>query len=119
MTITRNGTNVIAQTGAWLDLRDVRSLYERVEITNNTSGTVSNWTSSVDRLEYSTHADPDESQDIILYVHGASNTPGTWLLRSDTVFKRLYWAGFHGRFASVRWPSTVQASLLLVQYQRA
>jgi hypothetical protein len=26
------------------------------------------------------------------------------LQQGDTVFKRLYWAGYHGKFASVKWP---------------
>ncbi|MDW7979561.1 MAG: alpha/beta hydrolase [Verrucomicrobiales bacterium] len=46
----------------------------------------------------------DEDQHVIVYVHGFDNTVGSWLVRSDTVFKRLYWAGYSGKFASVRWP---------------
>src|SRR5262249_41492280 len=29
----------------------------------------------------------------------------SWLARSDTIFKRLYWTDYHGKFASVRWQS--------------
>ena len=48
---------------------------------------------------------------IIIYIHRASNNENTWLQRSDTVFKRLYWAGFRGKSASVRWPSVVTTDL--------
>ena len=37
LTITQNSTNVIAQTGAWLDLRDVKDMFEHVHITGITN----------------------------------------------------------------------------------
>jgi len=100
----QRGTNVLAETSAWLDLRDVRDLYERSYITNNTSGAKSNWTSAVAIVEFPAVSWEDESRDIIVYVHGFDNTHWSWINKSDTTFKRLYWAGYHGRFASIRWP---------------
>ena len=105
LTISKYGTNVLAQTSAWLDLHDVKDFYERVVITNNTSGAVSNWTSSIQTVQYASSSVLGDDTNIIIYAHGGDNTVSSWLMRSDTILKRLYWTGFYGRFASVRWPS--------------
>jgi pimeloyl-ACP methyl ester carboxylesterase len=103
------GTNVLAETSVFIDLQSAKNLYERVILTNSATVPISNWASGVHVVEYPVVlTDADESEEVVLYVHGASNKEGTWRLRSDAVFKRLYWAGFHGRFASVRWPSVIQ-----------
>ncbi len=108
LTLTiRRGTNVVAETSAWIDLRDVRDLYERtyvdVIISTNPPST---WTST-NWVENPIPARTDEDQNVIIYVHGLNNTVGSWLLRADTAFKRLYWAGYRGKFASPRWPCKV------------
>jgi pimeloyl-ACP methyl ester carboxylesterase len=110
LTISQN-SNTIAQTGVWLDLHDVKDFYERAVITNTVGGAISNMTSGVQTVQYATESALGDGQDIIVYVHGASNKPGSWLVRSDTIAKRLYWTGFHGKFASVHWPSEPDYSL--------
>lgn len=104
LSITQGGTN-IAEASAWLDLHDVKDLYERAITTNTFQGSVSNWSSILRTVERPTVREDPDDEDIIIYVHGASNTPGSWLQRSDTLYKRLYWAGYRGKFASVRWDS--------------
>jgi hypothetical protein len=37
-------------------------------------------------------------------VHGINVSYPDWNIDSDTVFKRLYWSGFYGKFATVKWP---------------
>jgi len=37
LTISQNGTNILAQTSMWLDLHDVKDMYERVHITGVTN----------------------------------------------------------------------------------
>jgi pimeloyl-ACP methyl ester carboxylesterase len=114
MTISQNG-NTIAQTGVWLDLHDVRDLYERAVITNNITGAVSNWTSGIETIQQATVTNPNEDTNVIVYVHGGANGVNDWLVRSDTVFKRLYWAGYNGKLATVRWPSPTK--LQIAQYR--
>ena len=103
LTISQNGTNVLARTSAWLDLRDVRDLYERVVVTNTTTGGITNWSSAIQTIEYP-KVSMDDDTNIIVFVHGINNTVPNWLISSDTIFKRLYWAGYRGKFASLKWP---------------
>jgi hypothetical protein len=45
-----------------------------------------------------------EDSNIIVFVHGINVGDWDWLDDSDTIFKRLYWAGYQGKFATVKWP---------------
>jgi hypothetical protein len=103
LTIAQNG-NFVAQTGVWLDLHDIKDFYERVGITNNTSGAISNWSSTIEEVQQSTTSALGSDTNLIVFVHGINVGPWDWLDESDTVFKRLYWAGYQGKFATVRWP---------------
>jgi hypothetical protein len=48
---------------------------------------------------------PEEDQTLILFVHGCCVDLKTYKTISDTMFKRLWWQGYRGRFASFRWPA--------------
>jgi pimeloyl-ACP methyl ester carboxylesterase len=98
------GSNVLAETSAWIDLHDVKDLYERdyVKVVTSTNPP-STWTST-NWVENSLPTQADEDRNIIVYVHGFDNTVPSWRVRSDIVFKRLYWTGYRGKFASVSWP---------------
>ena len=50
-------------------------------------------------------ANPSEDQQVIVYVHGLNIGPWEYYDDAETMFKRLYWQGYHGRFAAFRWPS--------------
>jgi len=41
---------------------------------------------------------------MIVLVHGINVRPWDCVNDAETVCKRLYWAGFQGKFASVKWP---------------
>ena len=103
MTISQNG-NTIAQTGVWLDLHDVKDFYERAVITNNISGSISNWTSGIESMTPATASALGDDTNLIVLVHGFNVGNSDWLIESDTVFKRLYRAGYHGKFMTVKWP---------------
>jgi hypothetical protein len=103
LTISQN-SNVICQTSAYLDLHDIKDFYERAVITENTSGAISNWSSTVESVQSQTAAISDEDSNIVVFVHGINVGNWNWLDDSDTVFKRLYWANYHGKFSSVNWP---------------
>ena len=109
---TPQGTNVLAQTGAWLDLHDIKDLYEATVITNNTSGAMSNWTGVARTVQYATVSDANETQDLIVMVHGINVDDWHWVSASETVFKRLYWSGYHGKFATVNWPCLLGIQLI-------
>ena len=110
ITITQNATNVMAQTSAWLDLRDITTLYEQAHIEGvetqfpdmRTSTNVSTFKS-----DYALGEPPGETKQLIVFVHGW-NDP-LWLCANyaQTTFKRLYWQGYQGRFAALHWPTLV------------
>jgi hypothetical protein len=98
------GSNMIAQTSTYIDLHDIKDFYERAVIADNTSGAISNWSSTVETVQNQTAAISVEDTNIIVFVHGINVDNWDWLDDSDTVFKRLYWAGYQGKFATVDWP---------------
>ncbi len=104
LTISQNG-NTIAQTSAYLDLHDIKDFYERATITNNMSGAISNWSSTIEDVQPATANLLGNDTNLIVFVHGFNVGPWDWLDDSDTVFKRLYWAGYHGKFMTVKWPA--------------
>jgi hypothetical protein len=103
MTISQNG-NTIAQTGVWLDLHDIKDFYERAVITNNVSGAISSWSSSIELTQPAIANLCGSDTNLIVFVHGINVKNWDWLDDSDTVLKRLYWAGYQGTFATVDWP---------------
>jgi len=103
LTVTQ-GTNMIAKTSTWLDLHDVADLFEHAHAQNVTTRTPpSSLVSQMVRDTVPT-ANFSESKQVIVFIHGINNTPEEAESTSSTLFKRLYWAGYHGRFATFRWP---------------
>jgi hypothetical protein len=104
LTVVDSNSNAVVQTGVWLDLHDVKDFYERAVITNNTSGAISNWTSGIEAVQPATASALGSDTNLIVLVHGFNVGDDDWLIQSDTVFKRLYWAGYRGKFMTVKWP---------------
>jgi hypothetical protein len=108
LTITDSNNNIIAQTGVWLNLQDVEDLYEQAHI----QGVASSWPAMVDSTnattfvsDYELPANPAEANQMIVFVHGWRMGVFDYESFSDTMFKRLYWEGYQGRFAALRWPT--------------
>jgi hypothetical protein len=117
MTITQNSTNVIAQTGAWFDLHDIHDFYEEADATNVPTGVPPSTLVSQFRLTKTTSGMPNETKQTIVFVHGINNTVFDYDNSSQTMFKRLYWAGYHGRFAAFRWPCAYLPPTVLNPFQ--
>ena len=108
LTITDSNGNQIAQTGVWLDLHDVKDLYEQAHIAGIPSSNfpVTQMTNASTFVsDHELPANLAEANQMIVFVHGWRM--GFWDYQnfSDTMFKRLYWAGYQGRFAALRWPT--------------
>jgi len=101
LNISQNGTN-IASTSVFMDLHDIKDLYERAVTSDITTGAVSNWTSRL-TVQNPLPVNPTEDTNIIVLVHGINVANWDWLNDSETVYKRLYWSGFQGKFATVKW----------------
>ena len=102
------GTNIIAQTSTWFDFHDITDLYEQALVTN----VIQTWpemvqqdtNSSFQVLSYPTASTGDSNQ-LVVFVHGWRMTDFDWNTFSQSMFKRLYWQGYQGKFASLRWPT--------------
>jgi len=104
MTITDPNSNVVAQTGVWLDLHDIKNFYEGARITNSYSFIVSNWNSSIESVRQASANALGTDTNMIVWVHGINVPYWNWLDAGDTIFKRLYWAGYGGKFMAAGWP---------------
>jgi predicted esterase len=104
LTIADNYGNIIAQTGVWLDLHDIKDFYELARATNVTSSVPPSSLISQLQVIRTVSAAPDESKQIIVFVHGINNTDFAAQNTTETLFKRLYWSGYHGRVTEFRWP---------------
>ena len=117
-----NGREIGEGPGVWLELKDVRTMYER-RYGKPRSGSAA-WKKPNEYNPYQepvvTNAvldsvpfdkPPDETSDTIVLVHGingatifteaqsiAANTQ-----MASTTFKRLWWQGFKGRFGLYKW----------------
>ena len=119
-------TNIVAQTSAYIDLHDIRDLYEQTVVTN----VIQTWPEMVQqsatsgfRVLSSPPENSFEASQLAVFVHGWRMTEFDWNSFSQTMFKRLYWQGFQGRFASLRWPTrsadTDTNGLDLLTYNRS
>jgi hypothetical protein len=78
-------------------------MYDRAQANTNT--TVPNNSTSTFTVTSNPASPPDEDKQLIVFVHGINNNDADYLNSSNTMFKRLFWQGFKGHFASFRWPS--------------
>ena len=107
MTVYQN-SNIVAQTGVWLDLHDVMDFYERAHIANvlkTFPGMRNNTNASSFVSDYELPNNATGTNQLVVYVHGWRMSDFAYELFSDTMYKRLYWQGYQGRFASIRWPT--------------
>ena len=119
MTINRSsGAQIGEVPGVWLDLKNIKKMYQRgravptfqiIHTTTWTPGT--HRKSAVNHTTLTIHSlsQQSEEKNVIVYVHGI-NGPGdqaneyqSWLIDSETVYKRLWHQGYKGRFAAFKW----------------
>jgi hypothetical protein len=103
LTVAQNG-HTLVQTGVGLDLRDPKDLYEQVHTANIDNAPPSSKVATLvkDKMLAAT---TDEDPQAIIFVHGINNSQFDYYDSSETMFKRLYWQGYRGRFCAFRWPS--------------
>lgn len=98
------GTNAIAQTGAWLDLHEITDFIESARATNVTASPPPSTLTSQCEILSTAQPMPHETKQVVVFVHGINNTIWQSENASETAFKRLYWSGYQGGFATFRWP---------------
>ncbi len=112
LTIADGNGNVLAQSTAYIQIVDIKQMYERWTVGDNPNNAPVNvpYLATEDlppfasAFEYTPPTDPNTPY--ILFVHGFNLE--TWIKDrfAETEFKRLYWQGYQGRFGSFRWPTT-------------
>lgn len=103
LTIERNG-QAIAETSVWMELLDIKDMYERAHIFNVTDDSP-NTLVSFQRFDKVLPLDTTESRYVIIFVHGWNMGQWDYESFSETMYKRLWWQGYRGRFVAVRWPT--------------
>jgi alpha-tubulin suppressor-like RCC1 family protein len=111
-----DGTTEIGEGGnLWLDLHDVKEMYQREKAEPETiaapysSGSDDpapvNMTPADDTGSFTFSPDPNETKDYFVFVHGWNMSYDGSTNYAETMFKRLWWRGYKGRFAAFRWPT--------------
>ncbi len=111
LTIQDGSGNVLAQSTTYLQIVDIKQMYERWTI-----GDVANATPKTNAVPATEDLPPftsafqytqptDTNTPYILYVHGWNMDRYDKDRFAEAAFKRLYWQGYHGRFGVFRWPT--------------
>ncbi len=102
--VVRKDGKIVGITSRRIEIQDVKDMYERAHITgvdaNPLHTDVSGFVPS-----FIPQARVEESDEVIALVHGWNMSQGEYHNFSETMFKRLWWQGYRGRFAGVRWPT--------------
>ncbi len=108
LTISQGGTNTIAQTSAWFDFHDITDFCEWGLVTN----VLEEWPDMVQtnltsgfRVLSSAKVNSGDAKQLAVFIHGWRMGAWDWFNFSSTMFKRLWWQGYQGRFAALRWPT--------------
>jgi pimeloyl-ACP methyl ester carboxylesterase len=112
LTIKDAHSNVLAQTTAYIQIVDIKQMYERWTVGDNpTNPPLSVAVAASDNLPAGVqsfrYANPgNTTTPYILFVHGWNVEPWEKDRFAETMFKRLYWQGYQGRFGEFRWPTS-------------
>jgi hypothetical protein len=88
----------------YLNLQDVKSMYEAWTVGEGNGGTPASTASDYNGFQYSSSS-PETGQ-YILFVHGWNINATEKDYFANTAYKRLWWQGYKGRFGAFRWPTT-------------
>ncbi len=114
-----NFTTIGEGPGVWLDLQNIKSMYERAKATAdgaenfpfpyNYAGAdvvpspAMGWAS--DPSGYPFEPEQGERSTYIVFVHGWNMEYAASTNYAETMFKRMWQRGYKGRFVSFRWPT--------------
>lgn len=111
LTIADGNGNTLAQTKSYIDLVDVKQMYERWTAGESAKFPVMPIPipapDGIGKGASPTQFGPPETPDTpyILLVHGWNMETWDKDRFAETAFKRLYWQGYQGRFGFFRWPT--------------
>jgi hypothetical protein len=103
--------NVIADASAYLQINNIKEMYERWTVGDNPNIAPANVAvkdmSDLPPLDpaFAYPAPQDTNTPYILFVHGWNMERWEKDRFAEAAFKRLYWQGYNGRFGIFRWPT--------------
>lgn len=116
----KQGSNTLAETSAYVQIKDIKEMYERWTVGDNPNLAPVN-------VPYLAHNElPVGTPPFQYAASGDTNTPYILLVQdydlptwkqdayAETAFKRLYWQGYQGRFGEFRWPGSNSMSIHLL-----
>ena len=111
LTIADASGNVLAQSTSYLQIVDIKQMYERwtigdmpsIALTTNAVPATEDLPIGASAFQYT--QPQDTNTPYILYVHGWNMERWEKDRFAEAAFKRLYWQGYQGRFGSFRWPT--------------
>ncbi len=104
----KKGDQVISESSVFLDLKNIKDMYERATLDDGTDEPLS-LVNPNDPQNNTVPTDPNEAHQIVVFVHGWNMSQWEWKNFSETMFKRLWYQGYKGRFATLRWPTKTDA----------
>jgi hypothetical protein len=112
LTIADANSNVLAQASQWIQIKDIKDMYERWTVGDNPNKAPTN-TAQIAATDLPDPTQPlfqyappqDTNTPYILFVHGWNMEAWEKDRFAETAFKRLYWQGYQGRFGVFRWPT--------------
>jgi hypothetical protein len=116
LTIADGNGNTLAQTTAYIQIVDIKQMYERWTVGDNSLVPATN--TAILAPDYPTNSmtspfkyplTQDTNTPYILHVHGYNMATWEKDRFAETAFKRLYWQGYQGRFGAFNWPTAAHA----------
>lgn len=120
LTFWKGTTKIGEGGGVWLDIKNIKKMYERYKASpegiatpyTNSSGQFNNASTPQNNEMGQTFDKPsDETKDCLVFVHGWNNSFNDSINTAETMFKRLWWQGFKGHFVAFRWETLTQTDL--------
>jgi hypothetical protein len=112
LTIADGHGNTIAQTTTYIQIEDIKNMYERWTVGDEPSRAPTS-TAVIAKNDLPDPTQPpfqytppqNTNTPYILFVHGWNMDIWEKDRYAETAFKRLYWQGYQGRFGEFRWPT--------------
>jgi hypothetical protein len=112
LTIADASGNVLGQATAYIQIEDIKQMYERWTVGDdpnivptNTPILAANDLPSTIQLPFQYTPPIETNTPYVLLVHGWNLETWEKDRFAETAFKRLYWQGYQGRFGEFRWPT--------------
>lgn len=94
-----------ATASVWLELLDVRKMFEQVQLVGTNSSGSEKYSWSSDQFGSFRKPWDEEAGKQIAFIHGWNMEKAGTRSYAETAFKRLWWQNYKGRFSSVYWPT--------------